>query len=299
MPAVAPFDIFLSYRRVVPLRRTFPLERHSAMPLTALSRLTRLLVASFVGLATGCTTRERPAAPLLVIFAAADLRDALGDLARAYRAAGGDSVTLVFGSTGDLATQIVNGAPADLFFAANAAAIDDLAAKQLVVDSTRRVYAIGRLAVVTRCDSADARARCTPLSLADLAHPTVKTIAIADPAHAPYGMAAKQALERAHLWTSVQGKLVLGANIAQADQFVTTGNADAGIIALSLALRAPGRPYVLVDSALHDALRQTVAVLSASPHRASAMAMLQYVTGAPARVVMTRYGFAMPDSAPR
>ncbi len=247
--------------------------------------------------ALGCTRRDQPNPAPLLVFAASDLRDALREVTQTFRAAGGDSVTLVFGSTGDLATQIANGAPADLFFAANARAIDDLAGKQLIVDSTRRVYAIGRLAVVARCDSAATRVavHCPTLALTDLTHPTVKSIAIADPAHAPYGMAAKQALERATLWDAVRTKLVLGANIAQADQFVTTGNADAGIIALSLVLRTAGRPYVLVDSALHDPLRQTVAVLSASTHRARGVALLRYLASTPARAVMTRYGFTAPD----
>lgn len=85
----------------------------------------------------------------VLVYAASDLRDALADLARHYRAGGGDSLVLVFGSTGELTTQIMNGAPADIFFAANAKAIDDLAGKGLVIDSTRAVYAIGRLAVST------------------------------------------------------------------------------------------------------------------------------------------------------
>jgi molybdate transport system substrate-binding protein len=249
-------------------------------------------------MAIGCASREHRESPPLLIFAAADLRDAMQDATRAYRAAGGDSVTLVFGSTGDLSTQIANGAPADLFFAANARVIDDLAAKHLIVDSTRRVYAIGRLAVVARCDTAapsPARA-CPARTLADLSLPEIRVVAIADPAHAPYGMAARQALERAQLWSAVQPKLVLGANVAQADQFVTTGNADVGIVALALALRTPNRPYTLVDSALHDPLLQTVAVLSVSTRRAAAISLLRYLASEPGRAVMARYGFTAPVS---
>ena len=245
----------------------------------------------------GCAGRDATKAAPLLIFAAADLRDALRDVSRAFRVAGGDSAILVFGSTGDLATQIANGAPADLFFAANAQAVDDLAAKQLIVDSTRRIYAIGRLAVVARCDTTatPALANCPTLSIADLSHETIRTIAIADPTHAPYGMAAKQALEHAHLWEAVRAKLVLGANIAQADQFVTTGNADAGIIALSLVLRTAGRPYTLVDSALHDPLQQTVAVLSRSTRQTNAVALLRFIASVPGRAVMTRYGFVAAE----
>lgn len=239
--------------------------------------------------ASACRAPE-PAGPVL-IFAASDLRDALGDIAAAYRRTGGDSVALVFGSTGDLGTQIANGAPADLFFAANAEAIDALAAKGLIVDSTRRVYAIGRLALIGRCVSAP----CTPLALSDLARPATRTVAIANPAHAPYGKAAKQTLERSGLWMQVAPKLVLGANISQAEQFVATGNADAGLVALSLVLRTPGRVYTPVDSALHDPLRQTAAVTTASAHAAAALAFLRFVEGEAGATLMRRYGFSAPD----
>ena len=244
-------------------------------------------------LLTACG-RPKPAEPLLV-FAASDLRYALADVAARYRASGGDSAVLVFGSTGDLATQIANGAPADVFFAANAEAVDDLARRRLLVDGTRAVYAIGKLALVARCsDPVPNAPRCPTLALADLATPAVKVVAIADPAHAPYGKAARQALERAGLLERVRPKLVLGANITQAYQFVETGNADAGLVAVSLALRTPGRAYALVDSTLYDPLRQTVAVPSSSAHQAAAVRFLRYVRGADGQSAMRRYGFAPP-----
>lgn len=236
----------------------------------------------------------------IVVFAASDLRDALAELATRYRATGGDSLVLVFGSTGDLGAQIAAGAPADLFFAANANAIDDLAARGRVVDSTRAVYAIGRLAVVARCAPAlrdSLPATCPRVSLTDLTRADIKTVAIADPAHAPYGMAARQALERAGLWPRVQPKLVLGANISQAEQFVSTGNADAGVIALSLVLRTPSRTYTLVDSALHDPLRQTVAAIAGSAHAAGAVRFLQFLRSDTATAILVRYGFTAPDDA--
>jgi molybdate transport system substrate-binding protein len=253
-----------------------------------------------------CARAARPSDPLLV-FAAADLRDALADVARAYRAAGGDSAVLVFGSTGDLATQLANGAPADVFFAANASAVDGLAARHRVVDGTRAVYALGRLALVARCraprrlaptpaggGSEGDTTRCPTLTLADLAGPQVRTVAVANPAHAPYGVAARQALERSGLWPRVRPKLVLGANVSQAEQFVATGNADAGLIALSLAIRAPGRAYTLVDSALHEPLRQTAVVIAGSARPAGAERFLRYVTGAAGQQVMRRHGFTLP-----
>jgi len=265
-------------------------------------RAAAVCVLAVMACAAACARSDQPpAAGPVLVFAASDLRHALADVARRYRAAGGDSVTLVFGSTGDLTTQIANGAPADLFFAANAAAIDTLAAHRLVVDDTRAVYAVGRLALVARCaaESADAdsvpdASRCPTPTLADLAAPAVHVVAIADPAHAPYGRAAQQALERAGLWARVQPKLVLGANITQAYQFVETGNADVGLVALSHVLATPGRPYTLVDSTLHDPLRQTVAALTTGPHRTAAVRFLRYVEGDAGQAIMRGYGLARP-----
>lgn len=255
------------------------------------------LVALCLTTTTACARGDGARTAPLVVFAASDLRDALGELARDHRAAGGDSVVLVFGSTGDLAAQVAAGAPADLLFAANAQAIDALAAEGLVVDSTRAVYAIGRLAIVAPCDTTAGRreAPCRAPTLGELAGPAVRTVAIADPSHAPYGMAARQALERAGLWDAVQAKLVLGANVSQAEQFVATGNADAGIVARSLVLRTPGRPHEVVDAALHDPLRQTVAVVAASRRTGAAGRFLAHLRSPRGQAVMHRYGFTTPS----
>lgn len=256
----------------------------------------RLAALVALCLTTACARGDGGDAPL-VVFAASDLRDALGELARDHRAAGGDSLVLVFGSTGDLAAQVAGGAPADLFFAANAQAIDALGAQGLVVDSTRVVYAEGRLAIVAACDTTAGRgaAPCRAPSLAELASPAVRTVAIADPSHAPYGMAARQALERAGLWDAVRPRLVLGANVSQAEQFVATGNADAGIVALSLVLRTPGRPHEVVDAALHDPLRQTVAVVATSRRQDAAGRFLAHLRSPRGQAVMHRYGFTTPS----
>jgi len=256
---------------------------------------------------SACARRDASHVEPLLVFAASDLRDALREIARDYRAAGGDSAVLVFGSTGDLATQIANGAPADLFFAANAEAIDALAVSGSIVDSTREVYAIGRLAVIARCTRADTshgsvtrRARehssgvCPRLSLTDLLSDSLRTIAIADPSHAPYGRAAQEALENAGVWKAVKPKLILGTNISQAEIFVTSGNADAGIVALSLMARGGARVYTVVDASLHAPLMQTVAIVSRSTRQRAARSFVTYMVGAGGRAVMDRYGFSPP-----
>ncbi len=238
----------------------------------------------------------RPSAPLLV-FAAADLREALPEVAAAYRRAGGDSVTLVFGATSDLATQIANGAPADAFFAADQAAIAGLAARRAVVGGTSRVYAVGRLALVM-ARGATAGGAPEASRLADLARPGVRTVVIADPAHAPYGRAARQALERAGLWDAVRAKVVYAPNVAQAYRFVVGGNADAGIVArASLGAAAPGAAYALVDTTLYAPIRQAAAVVASSAQPAAAARFVEYATGAPGFAVLRRYGFGPPPAA--
>ncbi len=252
-----------------------------------------------------CLRAESSGSEPLVVFAASNLRDALTEIAREHQAVGGDSIVLVFGSTGDLAKQITNGAPADLFFAADAEAIETLAASGAVVESTRQLYAVGRLAIIARCtraDTAGERGACPRLTLRDLVADSLRSVAIADPSHAPYGRAAKQAFERSGLWETVRPKLVFGASIAQAEQFVTTGNADAGVVALSLLRKGTERAYTIVDSSLHDPLLHSVAVVSRSTRRVAALALVEYIRSAAGRALMDRYGFAPPPSgvpAPR
>lgn len=247
-----------------------------------------------------CSTADRADRPLLA-FAASGLRDVLDDLAREYRATGGDSMVFVFGSTGDLSAQLAAGAPADLFFSADEEAVDHLSARGIVLDSTHVMFAVGRLALLTYC-AANANATsgqtCEPLDLAALATSRVRKLAIANPAYAPYGRAAQQALGRSNLWPSVESKIVMGASIAQAEQYVMTGNADAGLVALSLVLREPGRAYVEIDPALHDPVSQTVVLLSASMKQARAQAFLQFIGSETGRATLRRYGFELPQIPP-
>jgi molybdate transport system substrate-binding protein len=279
---------------------TFSLVHRTYRLSAVLRTIVLFALASVVscGRESGSASTREADEPVLV-FAASDLRDALAELARRYRTDGGDSIVLVFGSTGDLVTQIINGAPADIFFAANAKAIDDLAERGRVIDSTRAIYAIGRLAVVASCAPAlrdSMPSACPTITLPELANPQIRKVAIADPAHAPYGLAARQALERSNLWTRVQPRIVMGANISQAEQFVATGNADAGLISLSLLKRTPGRVYTLVDSALHDPLRQTVAVMSSSRRVNAAVRFLSFMSTELARSIMLNYGLNPPTA---
>jgi molybdate transport system substrate-binding protein len=233
------------------------------------------------------TTRGDP--PLLVL-AAADLQAALPEIARHFEATTDRRVDVVLGSTGNLTMQIEHGAPGDVFLAANQSFIDRLAARDLIVPGTRRTYAIGPLVLVS------ARGTALPREVADLAQPVYGTVAVANPEHAPYGMAAREALQSAGVWERVQPRLVLGENIAQALQFVRTGNADAGIVALGLVVQTPGVEYQRVDAALHAPLRQTAAVLSGSSRPAQARDFLDFVMSDSGQAILRRHGFEPPDT---
>jgi molybdate transport system substrate-binding protein len=242
--------------------------------------------------ASGCgedqRVRRAVAEPLLV-FAAADLQLALTELADRYTAGSGRRPDLVFGSTGNLAMQIENGAPADLFFAANQSFVERLAALGMVADGSRRVYAHGRLALVWRDGATQ------PHDLVALANPGYRAIAIANPEHAPYGVAAREALRAAGVWDQVRDRLVNGENIAHAYQFVRTGNADAGLVAVGLVLGPGSRPHLVVPETLHSPLRQEAAVMRASPRSEEAIRFLEYVLSAEGQEVLRRYGFEPPD----
>jgi molybdate transport system substrate-binding protein len=225
-----------------------------------------------------------PLAPVLV-FAASDLGPAFAQIVPQFERKTQTDVTLVLGSTGMLAQQIRNGAPADVFFAANESFIADLAAENLTLRQTHAIYARGRIATVT-LRSGGVRIN----DLKDLADARIKRIAIANPQHAPYGLAAKQAIEAAGLWGTLEPKLVFGENVQQAMQFVRSGSAEAGIVARSIADTSDVH-WKLVDARLHRPLDQMATVLSRTKQPAAAMSFIEFVNGTEGRFVMRQFGF--------
>jgi molybdate transport system substrate-binding protein len=226
-------------------------------------------------------------APTLTVFAASDLGPAFREIVPQFERANGGTVTLVLGSTGMLAHQIRNGAPADAFFAANETFVDELSAAALTVAHTRALYARGRIVIATL----NVNGGLTDLK--DLTAPRVRRIALANPLHAPYGMAAKQALEATGLWKTLEPRLVYGENVQQAVQFVRSGAADAGIVARSV-VDSPDLAWRLVDDRLHAPLNQVAIVIARTPQPAAAAAFIAFVNAAGARMVMKRFGFLLP-----
>jgi molybdate transport system substrate-binding protein len=232
-------------------------------------------------------THAPPAAPITV-FAASDLGPAFKRMIPEYTRQTGTAVTLVLGSTGTLTHQIRNGAPADVFFAANEDYVQQLAAESLTIEGTRSLYARGRIAIVSLKSAAPA-----VLALSDLASDRVRRIALANPAHAPYGLAARQALEATGLWNAAQTKVVYGENVQQAVQFVRSGSAEAGIVARSVA-DSPDLRWELIDERLHAPLNQAAVVIARTRQAAAARAFIDFVNGAHGRSIMREFGFLPP-----
>jgi molybdate transport system substrate-binding protein len=236
------------------------------------------------------------AGPALVA-AAADLRFALTELAERFQDDTGQTVKLTFGSSGTFTHQIEQGAPFELFLAADEGYVFRLADRGLTADRGT-LYAIGRLVVFAPHSS--------PLEVdgaleglhAGLSEGKIKRFAIANPEHAPYGRAAQAALQHAGLWDAVAGHLVVGENASQAMQFAASGASQGGIVPLSLSkadeVAKLGR-FALIPAELHpdEPLRQRMVLLRTASD--TAHAFYAYLQGAPARAVLTRYGFLLPD----
>lgn len=232
----------------------------------------------------------------ITVAAAADLRFAMDDLVAGFKKVSpGDEVEVIYGSSGKFNTQIQQGAPFDLFFSADIALPRELAKAGLAASEVRP-YAKGRL--VLWSSTLDA----TKLTLARLADANITRIAIASPKHAPYGKRAMEALEASGLKEKVEPKLVYGESVAQAAQFVQTGNAQVGIIALALALspELSKKPYWLVPENLYQPLEQGFVITKRAAGNALAKRFADYVMSEPGRAVLDRYGFTgVPVPAPK
>lgn len=231
------------------------------------------------------------AAEKLTIAAAADLKYCLDQVVAAFRQAHTSAdIGVVYGSSGNFKTQIEQGAPFDLYFSADIAYPRELARAGFAASEVQP-YATGRLVLWSKVVDAG------KLTLTDLARPEIRKIAIANPQHAPYGKRAEEALRTSGVWEKVQSKLVYGENIAQAAQFAQTGNADVGIIALSLVMGAQiagEGSYSLVPDNLHQPLEQGFVITKRAAGNALATAFADYMRAPQARAVMVRYGFALP-----
>ncbi|WP_434512070.1 molybdate ABC transporter substrate-binding protein [Desulfitobacterium sp. AusDCA] len=225
----------------------------------------------------------------LTVAAASDLTKAFAEIGAAFEKANNCTVTFSFGSTGTLSEQIANGGPFDVFASADESVIDDLDKKGFLVSDTKQLYALGRIGIATSKNS-----KIQAITMEDLLKPEIKKIAIANPEHAPYGLAAKQALETAGLWDQLQSKMVYGKNISETLTFITTGNADAGFIALSLK-DDKTLNFNLIDQKMHQPLKQAMAVIKNTKQEDLARKFVQYVNSNEGKTIMSKYGFVVPE----
>jgi molybdate transport system substrate-binding protein len=246
-----------------------------------------VLFALMAGLALLATTAH---AEKITIAAAADLKFAMDEIIAGFQKyRPGDEVQVVYGSSGKFNSQIQQGAPFDLYFSADIAYPRELA-RQGMAASTVKPYAVGR--IVLWSNSMDA----TKMTLASLTDPNITRIAIANPMHAPYGKRAEEALRASGLWDRLQPKLVFGENISQTAQYVLSGNAQAGILALSLVIN-PGLAkkggYYLIPDKLHNPLEQGYIITRTGANKPLAKQFADYMGSKPVRGIMMKYGFVL------
>jgi molybdate transport system substrate-binding protein len=236
----------------------------------------------------GGVSCQRPApvpAAQIQVAAAADLSVAFEEMGKLFETRTGQKVTFSFGASGTLAKQLAQGAPFDLFAAANASFVDSAVQAGACDGATKALYARGHLVVWTRQGVAAVR------SLGDLQGVEIKHIAIANPEHAPYGKAAREALTHAGLWPALEPKIVRAENVRQALQFAQTGNADVAIIALSLVAKDDSGARLPIDPALHGPIEQTLVVCRHGKNAEGARAFAKLVESSDGQALLKRYGF--------
>src|SRR5579862_2128932 len=253
--------------------------------LTRRTLLMMLLAA--LGIAQVATAQE------VRVAAAADLKFAMQDVATQFEKQSGTKLDVTYGSSGNFFSQLQNGAPFDLFFSADIDYPRKLEAAGLAEPGTLYEYAVGRIAIWT---PGDAKVDVTRLGWKTLLDPSVQKISIANPEHAPYGRAAVSALQKAGIYEQVKGKLVYGENISQAAQFVQSGNAQAGIVAMSLAVSPAmknGKQWEIPGD-MHPAIEQAAIVMKGAKNKEAAKAFLEFVKSKDGRAILEKYGFVIP-----
>jgi len=250
----------------------------------------KIAIAMFI--VVTCFTSSLACAEKITVAAAADLKFAMEEVAAYFRSSHPDDVVdVIFGSSGKAHTQIQQGAPYDLYFSADESFPQELIERGLSASPKVIPYALGR--IVLWSNTLDA----SKMTLESLVNPEIIHVATANPAHAPYGRRGVEALKAAGVWERVEPKMVYGENITQASQFVQSGNAQVGIIALSIAM-APELSskggYFLIPDELHEPLKQGFIITKRAENNALAHKFADFMNSQEARSVMIRYGFVLP-----
>ncbi|HEV2762329.1 MAG TPA: molybdate ABC transporter substrate-binding protein [Pyrinomonadaceae bacterium] len=266
---------------------SFRLKRHArrlALP---------LLLALALAACTREARREEPnlAGTEITVAAASNLTDVFEEVSKSFGERTGVRVVHSFGATADLARQIRNGAPFDVFAAADVPHVLELEREGFVTPFSPAVYARGRLALWTPPGGRVRLAR-----LEDLARPEVTRIALARPEVAPYGQAAADALRALNLWDELEPKVVYAQNVSQARQFAASGNADAAFVPRSLVKAGDGEALD-VDESLHRPLEQAAGVVKASTKQEAARRFVEFLLSDEGQKIFERYGYRRPEAA--
>jgi molybdate transport system substrate-binding protein len=256
-------------------------------------RLIAALIALTVGVAGNPALQAQPAT--VAVAAAADLQAVMPQLVSRFERDTGIRATVSYGSSGNFFAQIQNGAPFDVFFSADVDYPKRLVASGHAETDSLYEYATGHLVVWTRSDSGIDVTH----GLSSVTDDRVRRVAIANPQYAPYGRAAVAALQHEQLYERVKGKLVLGENLSQTAQFAQTGNAQVGIISLSLALgpALKSGKYVEIPTTFHPPIQQAAVVLSGSKNKSAARQLLAYLKRPESAKLLHTFGFAPPGAA--
>jgi molybdate transport system substrate-binding protein len=260
--------------------------------LCQIARLTSFLSVIFITF-PACQPSSRPdetESPEIIVAAAANLTDAFEDLSKQFTNQTGIRVVLSFGGTADLGKQIENGAPFDVFAAADSAHVDALDQKGLLTPGTRALYARGSLVIWVPPGSGIKIER-----IEDVTAKAVERIAIAKPDIAPYGLAALETLRSVKLWNQVESKVVYGMNVSQVKQFVSSGNAEVGFLPLALIKPNEGH-YIKVSEDLHRPIDQALGIVKASQNQEAARRFCDFVLGPVGQALLEKYGYMKPSA---
>lgn len=229
---------------------------------------------------SGCS-KSQSSAGALKVAAAASLSEAYAELGEAFTKKTGRKVIITPSASGKLARQVIEGAPFDVFAAADEKWVDQAIAKGGAVAETKRLYAFGRLVAWSKDHPVE--------TLADLGGDSIKKIAIANPETAPYGRAARQALGAAGLWKSLESRILYAGNVRQSLQYAESGNAEVALTALSLVINSGEGTYTLIDGKLHGPLAQAI-VATKRGDRAAADEFIAFVDSDAGHAILKRYG---------
>jgi molybdate transport system substrate-binding protein len=221
------------------------------------------------------------------VAAASDTREAFGELGR-LMADDGVKVEFVFGSSGLLREQLLAGAPYDVYVSANVDYVSEVVEAGFAASDDVRQYAVGVLAIIAR-EGVE-----LPASVADIATALGdgRRVVIANPAHAPYGVAAREAMQSAGVYDTLSERLILAENVADAVRIVDAGEADVGLVALALVRE---RSLTIVDASLHQPIRQTAVLTARGSDKSAARAFIDLLTSPAGVAVLRDYGFVVNE----